>query len=59
MHELRIGKLNSTLLSEIIKDGDEQRVNRLLGNYFLKLKFNLDGPCNLILHILVSNLCLN
>ncbi|XP_063683542.1 double zinc ribbon and ankyrin repeat-containing protein 1-like isoform X2 [Bolinopsis microptera] len=31
MHELRIGKLNSTLLSEIIKDGDEQRVNRLLG----------------------------
>ena len=31
MHELRIGKLNSQLLQEIMKEGDEQRVARILG----------------------------
>ena len=43
MHELRIGKLNSTLLSEIIKDGDEQRVNRLLGNFSQLYHFKFAG----------------
>ena len=64
MHELRIGKLNSTLLSEIIKDGDEQRVNRLLGNFSQLYHFKFAGQYfsgQSMIHItlLLQNLDLN